>query len=470
MAASACLLLHASFASFGPQQDELIWWPLLLRPDWSFLHVQLGPTTLPLLEMAYLGNLKFYLYKIFPSHALQSLTLLRLLPASLTLVACGIVIFIANRQGGSLAASLTGLLLLANPAFLIPRVCDWGPMAVSSLLFALLLFLALAIPNRLHCRSLAFGVLCGLGLWDKLTFAAPMFVALAIAIHCNRPSIRHAGTFLGGLLLGSTPLLLANYLHPWVSLRTQTQWDWNNLPYKLKVLAQSLDGSAVYSYMLREVAPAAYWDRLTLGYATPILLLLPVALLLLPRNQPLPYLLLATSFLSWLLLSSRTSLAYSVHHSGLIQLAPELALGLLLAPALKRRPFLACALFAFLTLPLLRFHNSLDSLGPGPYWPLESRQLAQQLVLYPEAHITALDWGLKVPLEYQSNHGLTIKEDFGNFAQLHRPCPVTVCIYLAHARSLAQHPTPPPDEILHNRQSFPAIAVWIQPGLNPVSN
>lgn len=451
MAASACLFLHAAITSFGPQQDELIWWPLLDHPEWSFVHAKIGPATIPLLEMPYLGNLKFYLYKLFSASALQNLAALRLLPGAFALAASAIVIAIAHRLGGQMAAALTGILLLTNPAYLLPRVCDWGPMALPSFFFALLLHLSLSSGTAFH--AFAFGLICGLGLWDKLTFFAPMLVAIAVAIHHQRPTLRHAATFLGGLLLGSSPLILANCLHPWVSFSTQTEWDLANLPHKLKVLAESFDGSAVYGYLLSEAAPTNYLNRLLNGYSSVFLLFLFATVIFVRPRPKLPCLLLTASFLAWLAMASRTSLAYSVHHTGLLQLAPELALGLLLAPALQRQPKLSYPLFALLFLPLLRFQSSLDTQGPGPYWLRESKQLAETLSRYPNAQITALDWGIKVPVEYHSNGNLSIAESFQNPT----PCTSAVCIYISRTPKAFT-----PTKILYNRQGHSVFYLKIE--------
>lgn len=376
--------------------------------------------------MPYLGNLKSWLYQLYPTAWLQSLLAIRLLPLLATGSAIAISCLATRRAYGSAPALLLLILLLTNPAFLLPRILDWGPLAFSSLLLALMLHLAIASTARSAWRWALFGFLAALGLYDKLLFVFPLLPLTALAIHHSRPHLAS----LAGFAIGSTPLLLANLLSPGISLSSHTTADWSQIPYKLTVLLATLDGSAIYPYLI--AAPSG-----------PSSLLLPVlilALLLIRFRLPAPSLiLLATTLPMFLLMASRSPLAYSVHHTGLFSIPIELAFALLLAKAI--RPALVPLLAALLLIPTLRLPHTLAVHGPGPYWNPHFASLLAQVSAHPDAKPVALDWGISIPLQFALHSSDPILNLPGRHDLLTNPLPNCLCLYITATNSPGHYTT-----------------------------
>jgi hypothetical protein len=365
--------------------------------------------------MPYLGNLKSWLYRLYPAAWLQSLLVIRLLPLTATALAITLATLAVRRAYGSTPSFILLALLLTNPAFLLPRILDWGPLAFSSLLLSLMLYLALASTARPALRWALFGFLATLGLYDKLLFVFPLFPLTALAVYHSRP---HPAA-IAGFAFGATPLLLANLLSPGISLSSHTTSDWSQLPYKFTVLLATLDGSAIYPYLIST----------TVSHATLLLPLLAIALLLTRFRLPTPaLLLLATILPAWLLMASRSPLAYSVHHTGLFAILFEIAFALLLAKAL--RPSFIPLLMLLLLLPTLRLPNALALHGPGPYWNPHLSSLLTQVSAHPDATPVALDWGISIPLQFALHSSHTILNLPGRHDLLTHPLPNCLCLYI----------------------------------------
>ncbi len=230
---------------------------VLFVDGWSATRCAWCPWGVPLMELSYLGALKAWIY--WPVRSDLSPLLLRAPWVVASLISALLTVLTAGRAFGRTASVVAAALVATDPAFLYFQRLDWGPVAIGVLLRALVLFLLVRWRTRRSERTLVVvAFLLGLGVYDKLSFA--WFVAgLVIAVGLDREyrqaiALRRLPGLVLAFTLGALPLLVYNVVLPLASLRqNQLLADAGPLRaalgYRLRVIVEALDGSAVYGHV-----------------------------------------------------------------------------------------------------------------------------------------------------------------------------------------------------------------------------
>lgn len=203
-------LLHLVFNGFlggyGIFRDEFYYLACAARLDWGYVdHPPLAPLLLAL-QQTVLGD------------SLLSLRLLPALAGSVTILTTGLT---ARRMGGGKWAQVLAGLAVATVPVLMVIFGFFSMNAFEVLLWALALYVATGILLTDNPRPwLLFGLLAGLGMQNKHTFA--LFAGgliLGLLLH-RRQDFRTPWLWLGGLLAGVIflPNLIWEIRHGWPTL------------------------------------------------------------------------------------------------------------------------------------------------------------------------------------------------------------------------------------------------------------
>ncbi len=482
LGATAFFLYDAAFIVLGPQQDEILWLQFISHPGSAPAAISSLLGSLPLLEMPYLGNIKYFLYRYGWPDVYGNLGALRGLPLCLTLISLVVWVDLVKRWLGAPGALYFMLLVAFNHVFWLTHICDWGPMALSNLAFAVAMNVSLGRKSPSNWAAYCCGISIGLGLWDKLTFIWPICLVLSSYILIHRwttstaqPSLYFYFRVAAGLALGSLPLVLANLIVPAISLQTETHWDLAVIPYKLSVLWAALDGTVLYGYMTSIESPTQYVERLRRGFASPLPLILLVLLVMgivkyLRRwenssRSELDNLLrafaLSLSFiLAWMIMAVRSNSGYSVHHIGLLWPVPEIVLALLIESLLRTSPLLKITILLSLTIAPVSFWLTLRDGGPGLYWHPEVRELATILQRKRIKTVESADWGIALPLLFYAPRSFEIREINTPILRASVGCRNSECAAVALARHESTKIDYPPDWIIRDSEQRPVYWVW----------
>jgi hypothetical protein len=257
-------------------------------------------------------------------------------------------------------------------------------------------------------RTLAAGALClGLGLWDKAVFVWSITGLVAACLMACRPalarrfSLRHLGITLAFLTLGALPLLVYNIVRPLQTVKENASPAGIQLGGKLAVLIHSLDGSALFGYLVQVPmgGPLASQRNLMPWAVAASLLALPF----LWRTAARPAMLFAAVFVvvAWLAMIFSGG-GGSAHHTVLLWPMPQLLVAVTLAEVsthLKRfRTAAAAAATVFLVvsnlLVLSQYGKQLSRRELGMAWTDAIYPLAGYLETMRAHRQVMLDWGI----------------------------------------------------------------------------
>lgn len=408
---AACLLFLAlagyQIESPGLQADEVYFSSGIYEPDNIIYQARVFRRTVPLMLMSYLGCLKSWLYipifKVWtPSAASVRWPMLVAGAATIAVLA-----LLLGSLAGSRAAVAVSVLLASDPSFLWTTRCDWGPTALQHLLSA-------GGVYALHRSRLAgAGVLFGLALWNKTTFA--WFLPWLVILFFPRPlKPRSVATFLVAFLLGAYPWVRYNVSSEGETARYTAHFTPKELGQRTVPLLLAIEGGSLIGYMMRE-GPVGHPWPLRRNANLAVLGLALLATIALRSRLVLQWLGLWVA--SWVLMASTANGGESVHH--IVLLWPWLYgwAALALAGASHRVRFgkwllgglLAVALCANI-LVVTHMHSALTTYGSDPHWSDAIYPLAQRIRREPPPIVYAHDWGIAAPLRVLTTGRIRFEE------------------------------------------------------------
>jgi len=424
----------------GLQEDEGAFAAPLYR-DWSFYSVRLFHRQVPLMQMPYVGALKTWLYAPLAHVAAPSPAFIRIpviLVGAITILLFGALL---DRVHGRRAAWTGCVLLSTDSIFLLTTTFDWGPVALQHLLLtAAMLFSVLWMQQGRNARLAAAGFACGLAFWDKAVFVW-IFTGLLCGSLVFFRSIRKrltasaAATAITSLAIAALPLLIYNASSTprFYTFRSNSEFEVQNLGYKLDMLRRSWNGSGLFGYMVYESAASPGAPRNAVekaGYAVHQYtgdrrtnlsgMALIFAVLLMPflwrgRTRSTLLLLVIATGIAWLCMALSGG-GGSVHHAVLLWPLPHLFMAVALAEASFHIRFGAWPLAAFVFFMgmanlavtnqyLYQFVRN----GPTPVWSNAIYGLAAAVREARVNQVVSVDWGIDVPLSVLNQDRPTVR-------------------------------------------------------------
>ena len=431
IAFALCLLFFAQGYLFirqvGIQQDEVLFASPILQPveaaGW------LGNQ--PIMLMNYAGSLKTLVYREIFRVAPPNARSVRM-PVLLLGTATVFLLFLFFRMTMGAAAALIATALLAvDPLFVITTVLDWGIDAVQHFLAAAALPLFLLFHRRGDTRFLkAACLLCGVALWDKVTFvwfmtglAAGAWVAFNSEVRAllTWRNVRLAAAWMA---LGAAPLIYFNLANPALTIRTSGGVGAPGID-KAQVLRASLDGSILFGWLTRsagdgqERAPQTRVERAgvavsraTGGLEWHGLLFACLASLAMWRNRAVRF--CAVAFAAgWLAMLPFAMGGGGAHHIVLLWPWPHMMVAAALC-AIPRMPRVAaCAIAAPLVLwsalVTNEYYARIVTRGNVANWSDAIEPLRARLSVTRTGGILPVDWGIAGPLRCLGRGILPVK-------------------------------------------------------------
>jgi len=368
----------------GLHQDEALFLKAIDDPAgcaFSILHGQIA-----LMIMAYVGTIKAALYVPYLKLVPLSPFAVRL-PLLFALVAiAGLSLRFWLGFGSVSAVTLTAILFIAHPLFVLPIVMDWGPVGLQLLLSTLLLY---AVRRN---SFLWAGLLAGLMVWDKavaIWVLAAVVASSAIFYPARLRRFCH-WRVAAGFLLGAAPYLYYRSKVPHAMSGLRTELVPTEIWPKLWAARHSLDGSAMLGLLFPVDPPPALY-----GIVASVALLA-VAGLAVRRRLP-AFFWTATVF-ALLAMMFTGGAGGSIHHHLLLWplLAAAACTTLAALPQPRWAVALACGFLAYSQLTVWVPYFQAAANGPRREWTDVTTQVAVYLSR-PGAcpgGVFALDWGL----------------------------------------------------------------------------
>jgi hypothetical protein len=428
-----CLLFFLEGLVFIPyiglQNDELLFGGAIY-PPWGVSHlIRFQGHTFPTMLLSYVGTLKAWLYRVLVFSLWPPSPWSVRLPALLIGVAT-LWIFseLVRRTTGPRTALLATALLAFDVTFVLTTCFDWGPVALQHL-FLLSGVLAVFSFYRSGKRRYLFAAffVFGLGLWDKALFAWSLAgLAAASAVTFPRATFsrlrpRNVLAAVAGLALGAAPLMLYNRDTGLETLHGNARWSTARLDFKTTVLRGSLEGSALFGYLVPEEPaltpgePANPVESLSLALrdavghrrAGGLALAFIVAFALLPwlwntrARQPMLFSLVFLAVV-WLQMALSQNGGAGAHHAVLLWPFPHLFIAAALGQISRSIPRAGLAALAVVAALLcgsnfLVLNEHLAQVVEGGntvLWTDAIDPLAARLRATPARHVYVMDWGM----------------------------------------------------------------------------
>ena len=414
----------------GLQDDEVLFTVPLYLSGGAWFSAKIFGMRIPLMLMGYLGTFKTWLYagifEFFP----PSRWSVRLPMVLVGVVTIWLTWMWTRRAAGSRAAAFAVALLSTDAVFIVTNTFDWGPVALQH---ACLMGGLVAIQTWLRSEgtkadrkwlALAFFV-WGLGLWDKALLIWPL-AGLAVATLCVYPKElrRHLrrgpiAIAVAALLIGALPLDCYNVAHRGDTASANAKLSVYEIPRKMQVLENTLDGSALLGPMVAretgpiEQVPGTLVERLSVSlrrisgdhahnWMLPAVAVSLVGLVFVaaPVRRVLIFFLLATT-VTWLEMAANVGTGGSAHHVILLWPFPCVFVGVAFAGVAERGPRLissvAIGLVAVLVCGnILNTNEYLADLtlnGGVGGWTDAIYRLAGAVGRYRSGQIGIVDWG-----------------------------------------------------------------------------
>lgn len=244
---------------FGIQQDEAIFSGALFDNPYPWYSIQVGQTSIPLMVMSYLGATKVWLYAAVFSFFRPSVFSVRIPMLLLAVLSLWLFYRLVHRASGPRAAAFALLLLATDTSYLLTSVADWGPVVIQHLAILGGMAGMLAAYQTGKNLPLALGAFSfGIGLWDKALLvwmlsgtglATLLVFHQEIKRHLSIRRIITAGFFF---LFGALPLLIYNFDKDLETFRGNARFSTANLPTKVVLIPRTLQGSALYGFLVAE--------------------------------------------------------------------------------------------------------------------------------------------------------------------------------------------------------------------------
>ncbi len=422
-AAIAAALFHIALCLpviplVGPQQDETLFARGVLPPVYVYSASHRSPD-MAFMLMPYIGALKIWLFKPIFAMAGASIWTLRIPVVMLGALTVWLTFIAARRFIPPWWAVAAALLVAADPIFVWTGTLDWGPVALQHALALAMVCCLIRLHESGDWKwALSAGLACGLGVWDKISFLW-LVVALAAGLTASggadvirrwlRPRVAAALSF--GFLAGAAVFIRFNLRSNFDSFRSSAGLEWN-LPEKLLGLWVSLNGSALFGFIVNDSGQAGLpgWSPL------PAALLAGVLIGLSTRSVYRVTVFLSTTFAAgFLLMALMKNAGMSSHHIVLLWPLPQLLVAAGAAALWEgTRPRRAAAIL----LPAVVFVSGLlvhgrylhlaRTEGAANQWTQASSALAADLESRRPGAIFVVDWGILDPLRLLSGGRLPL--------------------------------------------------------------
>jgi len=355
----------------GLQNDELFFAPPIFVPRTAFYSLHAFGAQIPLMVMSYTGALKTWIYAGVFSLWDPSRWSVRIPVLIACLAAIWFTWIWARMVAGRRVAIAAVALLGTDSIFLLTGVLDWGPVALQHLLMLSGLVSVTCFARSGSRQALGVGFfLWGLGMWDKALMIW-LLLGFAVAVICVYPrelkrrlSLRTGAIALGAFFIGAAPLVWFNIDRHGETATANATFSTDNHIMKLKVVAFSLDGSSLFSYLVDAKAskpqrpPRGIVERAAFtihrGFGThkhnwflPAFALAVLVLPLLRRSRffkPMAFLLVA-SLVAWLQMFLTHNAGAGAHHAVLLWPMPILIVSMAIVAAAEAFPRYSTAIF-----------------------------------------------------------------------------------------------------------------------------
>lgn len=413
IAAAICVLSFAGIGCAlipfpGIQNDEALFAPAIYGQAGMAYEVSVFGIRIPLMVMSYVGALKSWLYAIVFSFWQPSVWSTRVPVVLIGAATVWLFYLLLARISSARAAVIGAAILATDSLFLLTTCFDWGPVALQHLLLVSSMLLFVRFHESGSTKALAAGAFClGLGLWDKAVFVWSIAGLAAACLAACRPalvrrfSLRRLGIAAASLIVGALPLLIYNVAHPLQTAKENASQAGLNVAGRLSVLIHSLDGSALFGYLVQAPPDGpSFSQRNLMAWAVAASLL---ALPFLWRTSARSAMLFAAVFLAvaWsaMIFSGGGG---SAHHTALLWPMPQLLVAVTMAEVstrLKRfRTAAAAAVTALLVvsnlLVLSQYAKQLSRKKVAMVWTDAVYPLAEYLETMRAHQQVMLDWGI----------------------------------------------------------------------------
>jgi hypothetical protein len=411
----------------GVQEDEVLFASAVVPPTEA-----VGTFgVLPIMILNYAGSMKALIYselfRAFPADA-RSIRMPMLVLGTITVF----LFFLFFRMTmGDMVALIATALLAVDPIFVITTVLDWGIDVIQHLLAAAALPLFVLYHRRRDPRHLQVACfLCGLGLWDKVTFVWLMTgVAVATVLvfreelkpHWTRATLQ---TALIWMCLGAAPLIYFNVFSGGATIRENGGIRPPGAE-RAAILAKSLNGSVLFGWITRQVdtktdrAPQTSVERALVALSNATghqeqhgLLFASLAALVFWRQKAVRFCAIAF-VVGWVSMLPFAMGAAGAHHLVLLWPLPHLMVAAAICSIPRLQPW-QCAAAA---LPLVLWsalvtnehYSQIVTRGNVRYWSDAMEPLRKSLAETETSGIVAIDWGIMGPLRTLGRGTLPLK-------------------------------------------------------------
>ena len=380
----------------------------------------------PLMHMSYLGTLKGWLYTPlfhFFHPGVWSLRIPVLLAGVATLVL--FAVFLRRIHGGA-AAVFGAALLASDPSYLLTDTFDWGPVGLQILLTMAALLLLIR-------RRIFWGFFClGLALWHKalmLWILGGLGVA-ALALFPREFTRRRLPAAVLGMSLGAFPFVLYNIRTNLETFRQNSSWDYTELGGKARLLRYTLEGSALFGYLVHEdhepehpIPPQTALDRAAYGasaaagrragwlpYALAASLLTLPLLWRTPARKPMLFALIVLA-VGWFQMGITKGAGGGVHHTVLLWPFPHMIVAVAAGELSRRTRWVAAPLALLIVMNLLvlnQYYVQIRRNGGADNWSDACFPLTERLVTMKPDIVFLADWGFFDTLRLLSRGSLRL--------------------------------------------------------------
>lgn len=380
----------AGISRSGIQTDEALFSAAIYPPFRSDLRIEIFERDYSLMVMPYVGSLKGYLWgpvlKIWgPSAATVRIPALLLGAASIWMFG-----LLVRRLLGTWPALGASALLATDPMYLMTTRWDWGPVAIQHVCLTGAMFGFIHYVQTSRRASLwAASILCGLGVWDKVTFIWVLSGIALAALPWWRPKRREAAVFLAGLFLGALPFVLYNVRSRGGTLTASEGWTATELDRKASLLKDVLQGAGLHGIVAREFGE----HKRDTGF---LWLLIVFAALAFRRaaTRRVGAFALGAGFIAWCWMAFSKGGGAGTHHVILLWPFPQLAVaaGMAALPLRVAMPvvLLVATSQAYSGVTYLQYEATL---GSRAAWSEASYGLASALSAAKPARVCLIDWG-----------------------------------------------------------------------------